>query len=170
MAVDLLQKGVIALVGNDDEAGHASPDQLAHGTAFDLRVLVGGAQEDCVACVGRHLDRRLGQRRVERVGQVAEQQADGHRVLPGTQRTRDLVALVSDLADRRVHTLGRLLTDRPDAVDDAGHGDKGDSGPLCDIAHRRPGVLALRETTAHVGRRPTFLMCFAATCEGAARA
>lgn len=157
MAVDLPQKGVIALVGHDDEPSHSSPDQLAHGTAFDLRVLVGGAEENGVTGVGHHLDGRLRQGRVERVGQVAEQQADGHRRLPGAQGTRDLVALVPDLADRRVHTVGRLLTDGPDAVDDAGDGDKGDSGPLCDIAHRRPGALALRETTAHVGWRPTFV-------------
>lgn len=61
VAVDLVEEGVVALVGDDDEPGDPAADQLAHGPALDLGVLVGGAQQDRVAGLVGDLDGGLGE-------------------------------------------------------------------------------------------------------------
>ena len=103
----------------DDQAVDPPLEQLADEVALQLGILVGAARDQQHPPAPQHLLDAAGDRRVERVADVADDQPERARLVPLAQRAGRVVAAEAELEDRQVHALLGLGTHVRLAVDDA---------------------------------------------------
>ncbi len=132
------QVGVLARGGHQQQRVDPAAQQRVHQLALTLGILLARGGDQQVAALARRGLDRLGDRGVERVGDVLDDQAEGGGAHALTERAGEVVALEAELFDGVADAGGggdghaRLLVDDPRDRLEAHAGARGD------VAHGGP--------------------------------
>lgn len=135
------QMAVTAARRDDDHAVDLTGRQVLHEPALLVDLFRGVAEQHPKTVLGRHLLHTERQTRVERVGEVGDDQPD-HPAAAQPQTARRLVAPVAERLDGGEHALARRLADPGVVLEYPGDGHGADTGAGGHVAHRRGGAVA----------------------------
>ena len=129
---------VVARGGDEQQGVDTAAQQRLHELALALGVLLARRRDQQVAALASGRLDRLRDRRVERVGDVLDDEAERGGGAALAQRAREVVALEAELVDRVAHPRGGRHGDAGLLVDDAGDRLQAHAGPHGDVAHGGP--------------------------------
>ena len=129
------QVAVVIALRSYNYALHPTAQQVVDQARFPLGVAAGVDEHYGQAVLLDGLADTQGQLRVEGVGQVADNQADGSRPPPDTEVAGRVVPDVTKFAQGRPHPLLGVVGYARVVVQGPGHGHGADAGQRGDIAH-----------------------------------
>ena len=154
------QAGDPPMVGsrrNDQQRISAAAKQKRCELALALGVLLAGGREQQVAALVRERFHGLGDGRIERIGDVFDQQPERGRRVTAAKVGSEIVAMKAERGDRRDHPLGGLGSD-PLAVEHSRNRLRADAGIACNVPDRRP-PFSLSQAQIFSLTRPAQIFC-----------
>ena len=120
---------------DDDEAVDLAAEHQAGLFLLDLRVLIGGGEDDGVAVLLGYRGDSMSAGGKEGIVEVRNNDADGFGV-DGAETSGNLVRLIVEDLDGAIDALGRVFGNAGTSGKDAGHRHLANAGETGDVGHR----------------------------------